>query len=73
MTYVVVVNHKSHEAMLDLVAVLIKQFPKERFSIHGTEEKVYKLHIEGVGDEREPRKVAEKFFKTWKPKPTDVN
>ena len=68
MMYVVLVEHKSREAMADLMAAIIVQFPLEKFSIVGSEEKGYQLHINGVGDERAPRVYALKFLKTWKPK-----
>jgi hypothetical protein len=69
--YVVLVNHKSKEAMLDLMAVLVHQFPKEVFTIEGSEDMGYKFRIEGHGDEKPPRKIAIQFFKTWKPKPKE--
>lgn len=71
MMYVVIVNHKSKEAMLDLMAVLVHQFPKEVFTIEGSEDMGYKFRIEGSGDEKPPRKIAIQFLKTWKPKPKE--
>jgi hypothetical protein len=71
MMYVVLVEHKSKEAMADLMAAIIVQFPLEKFSIVGSEEKGYQFHINGVGDERVPRIYASKFLKTWKPKPKE--
>lgn len=70
--YVVLVNHKSREAMTDLMAELIKKFPNERFTVEGSEEQGYKFRIEGAGDEKPPRAVAKVFLKTWKPKPVEA-
>lgn len=69
--YCVLVNHKSKEAMSDLLAHLKPQFPNELFTYEGTEEKGYKFRIEGTGEEKAPRKIAEKFLKTWKPAPKE--
>lgn len=69
--YVVLVNHKSKEAISDLLAHLKPQFPAEVFTFEGSEEQGYKFRIEGVGDEKAPRKIAEKYLKTWKPKPKE--
>ena len=65
--YVVLVSSKSKAAMTDLIATLSMQFPAERFTVEGSEEKGYNARIEGIGDERAPRAVAVKFLKTWKP------
>ena len=65
--YVVLVKHKAKEAMSDLLAHLKPQFPLEAFTFEGSEEQGYKFRIEGEGDERAPRKIAEKYLKTWKP------
>jgi len=70
--YIVLIDHKSHEAISDLMAALVKQYPAEKFSIYGSEEKGYQCRIEGVGDERAPRKFAISFLKTWKPKPPEI-
>lgn len=69
--YVVLVLHKSKEAMSDLMVHLKPQFPLEIFTFEGSEEKGYKFRIEGEGDEKAPRKIAEKYLKTWKPKPKE--
>jgi len=69
--YIVLVTHKSKEAMSDLAAHLLPQFPNEVFTIEGSEEQGYKFRIEGQSDERSPRKIAEKYLKTWKPKPVE--
>ena len=70
--YVVLVTHKVKEAMSDLMAHLLPQFPEEVFTIEGSEEKGYKFRIEGSGDEKSPRKSAEKYLKTWKPAPKEL-
>jgi hypothetical protein len=70
--YVVLTQHKLHDAMSDLMAELVRQFPAEKFSVFGSEEKGYQCRIEGVGDERAPRKFAITFLKTWKPKPPEI-
>ena len=70
--YVVLLSHKSKPAMTDLIAALLKEFPNERFTVEGSEEKGYNARIEGVGDERAPRIFATKFLKTWKPKPDNI-
>ena len=70
--YVVLTNHKSREAMGDLMAALVKQYPTDKFSVEGSEEKGYQCRINGVGDEREPRKFSITFLKTWKPKPPEI-
>ena len=71
MMYVVLLEHKLLAAMTDLMAAIIVQFPLEKFSIVGSEDKGYQFHINGVGDERPPRIYASKFLKTWKPKPKE--
>jgi hypothetical protein len=65
--YVVLVYHKLRSAMLDLMASMVKQFPNEKFSIYGSEAAGYQFRINGMGDERQPRKYAEVFLKKWKP------
>ena len=69
--YVVLVDHKSKEAMTDLMLELRSKFPLERFTIEGSEEKGYQFRIEGLGDELAPRKIAQDFLKKWKPKPIE--
>lgn len=69
--YVVLTEHKSREAMIDLIAALLVEFPSEKFTYEGSEEKGYKARIEGAGDEKLPRKFAIKFLKAWKPKPVE--
>lgn len=71
MMYVVLLESKSREAMADLMAAIVVQFPLEKFSIVGSEEKGYQFHINGVGDERAPRAFALKYLKTWKPAPKE--
>lgn len=68
--YVVVIDHRSKEAMADLLKALTTKFPGERFTVEGSEEKGYKLRIEGAGDEKPPRAFAKVFLKTWKPNMT---
>ena len=70
--YVVLVDHKSRDAMSDLMAAIIIQFPKEKFSVFGSEEKGYQFRIEGVGDEIAPRTFAKLFLKKWKPAPPEI-
>jgi hypothetical protein len=70
--YVVLVDHKSREAMTDLMAAIIIQFPLERFSIFGSEDKGYQFRIEGVGDEMPPRAFSKLFLKKWKPSPPEI-
>jgi hypothetical protein len=70
--YVVLVTHKSREAMSDLMAAILIQFPAEKFSVFGSEDKGYQFRIEGVGDEKAPRVFALSFLKTWKPKPPEI-
>jgi hypothetical protein len=70
--YVVLTEHKSREAMGDLMAELAKHFPADKFSIEGSEDKGYQCRIIGLGDERSPRKFATVFLKTWKPKPPEI-
>ena len=72
MMYIVVVSHKVKEALSDCIQELIKVFPGELFTVEGSEEKGYQLRINGAGDEKAPRVMAEKFLKTWKPKPPEV-
>jgi hypothetical protein len=67
MMFVVLVNRKKLPPLIDMMPELIKKFPHEKFSIHGSEDKDYHLQIDGDGDERLPRKFAESFLKTWKP------
>lgn len=71
MMYVVLVDSKTRESLSDLVPELKKQFPKDTFTIEGTEAKGYKLKLEGTGDEKAPRAFAKAFLKKWKPKPPD--
>ena len=76
--YLVLVYSKLKEPLSDLMPTLTIMFPHEMFSIHGSDEKGYKLHIEkgsklhaaGHGDEKPPRAFAEKFLKKWIAKPT---
>ena len=70
--YVVLVDHKSRAAMTDLMAAILIQFPQERFSIFGSEDKGYQFRIEGVGDEMPPRAFAKLFLKKWKPSPPEI-
>lgn len=70
--YIVVVSHKNREAISDAIVELVKAFPGEPFTIEGSEEKGYQLRLNGAGDEKAPRVLAEKFLKTWKPKPPEV-
>jgi len=69
--YVVVIDHKLKEAISDLIAALVIEFPGEVFSIYGSEEKGYQCRIEGKGDEKPPRTFAKAFLKKWKPKPPE--
>lgn len=69
--YVVLITSKIRETLSDCIPELNKVFPKEVFTVEGSEEKGYKLRIEGTGDEKEPRAFATKFAKTWKPKPKE--
>lgn len=69
--YVVLVKNKLREPLSDTIPELIKEFPQEVFSISGSEEGGYQLRIEGKGDEKAPRAFAEKYLKTWKPKPPE--
>ena len=69
--YVVLVKHKSREPLSDCIPELKLKFPEEVFSVFGSDEKGYQLRIEGMGDEVLPRKFAETFLKTWKPKPSE--
>ncbi len=72
MMYVVLIDHKSLNAMHDLMAALVIQFPNERFAIEGSEEKGYKFNILGLGDEKHPRAFAKSFLKNWKPQETET-
>jgi hypothetical protein len=69
--YVVLVTSKTREVLSDCIPELNKAFPKEVFTVEGSEEKGYKLRIEGIGDEKGPRAFAAKFMKTWMPKPKE--
>jgi hypothetical protein len=66
--YVVLVDHKSREAMTDLMAAILIQFPHERFSISGSDDRGFQFRIEGLGDEKLPRAFAKIFLKNWKAK-----
>jgi hypothetical protein len=68
--YIVLVDHKSRDALSDCIVELKKVFT-DPFTISGSEEKGYQLRLEGVGDETSPRAHAKKFLKTWKPKPVE--
>lgn len=65
--YVVLVSKIKLPILTDLVPEIRKTFPSDGFSIHGSDDKGYSLHLDGVGDEREPRTFAEAFIKSWKP------
>lgn len=69
--YCVLVCHKLKEPLSDAIPELNKEFPNEVFTITGSEEKGYKLRIEGAGDEKPPRKFVESFLKTWVPLPKE--
>lgn len=69
--YIVIVSHKSRECLSDCISELVKSFPSEPFTVEGSEEKGYQLRLNGAGDEKAPRVMAEKFLKTWKPKPPE--
>lgn len=73
MMYIVIVAHKIREALSDCIPELVKAFPNEPFTIEGSEEKGYQLRLNGSGDEKAPRVMAEKFLKTRKPKPPEEN
>lgn len=66
--HLVLTKHKTLPAMTDLLSALYKEFPTDNFSVEGSEDKGYNALIIGAGDERPPRKFAEKFLKNWKPK-----
>jgi hypothetical protein len=66
--YVVLLGSKSREALSDCIPELAKAFPGEVFTIEGSEEKGYKLRLEGITDEKAPRAFATKYLKTWMPK-----
>ena len=59
--YVVLITNKSREPFSDIIPELKKVFPLEVFSIYGSEEKGYQLRIEGTGDARRLRFVADQF------------
>jgi hypothetical protein len=65
--YIVLVNKQKLSPLKDLMPQMMKNFPDDRFSIHGSEEKGYQFQLDGAGDEMRPRKFAESFLKTWKP------
>lgn len=67
MMFVILVNKQKLPPLTDMMPEIIKKFPHDKFSIHGSEEKGYHMQIDGLGDERLPRKFAESFLKTWKP------
>ncbi len=64
--YVVLLDDKNIVALRALMPELSKAFPNDVFTIVGTEEKGYKLRIEGAGDEKPPRVFAANFLKNWK-------
>lgn len=69
--YVVLIDSKIKAMLSDCIPELGKSFPKDTFTIYGSEEKGYQLRIEGTGDEKAPRVFAKAFAKTWKPKPPE--
>lgn len=69
--YVVLIDSKCKETLSDCIPELNKSFPKDTFTIFGSEEKGYQLRIEGAGDEKAPRAFAKAYAKTWKPKPPE--
>ncbi len=70
--YVVLITSKLLAPFTDLMPVINKEFAAEKFSIWGSEDKGYQFRIEGVGDEKLPRKFAQAFVKTWKPSPIAI-
>lgn len=70
--YVVIVEHKILAALTDLLVEVRRIFPNDQFYIDGSEDKGYKLKVDGNGDEKAPRKLAEPFLKKWKPSPEQL-